>query len=177
MLPGRLTALKGHKLLVEALGLMRHTDVVAVCIGGAGRPSYTESLLALAHQRGVEDRIRLVGPCDDMPAAMMLADVVLNASIQPESFGLTVIEGQSMGRVVVAADHGGPQETVRHGETGFLFAPGNPQALAASIDGVLDMGVEARLALGQVARARVGREFSTEAMQLRMLGIYAELLA
>ncbi len=176
MLPARLTTLKGHKLLIEALARMRHTDVLAVCVGAAGRPAYMQSLLALARQGGVEDRLRLVGTCDDMPAAMMLADVVVNASVQPESFGLTIIEGQAMGRVVVAAGHGGSLETVRPGETGFLFPPGDAPALAAMLDQALDMPALVRIAFGQVARAEAVREFSIEAMQLRMLALYAELL-
>jgi glycosyltransferase involved in cell wall biosynthesis len=176
MLPARLTTLKGHKLLIEALAQMRHADALAVCVGATGRPAYMQSLLALARQRGVEDRLRLVGPCDDMPAAMMLADVVVNASLQPESFGLTIIEGQAMGRVVVAAGHGGALETVRDGETGFLFPPGDAPALAAMLDHALDMPPEARIAFGQAARAETVRHFSIEAMQLRMLTVYAELL-
>ncbi|WP_297370515.1 glycosyltransferase family 4 protein [Acidocella sp.] len=176
MLPARLTTLKGHKLLIEALAQMRHADALAVCVGATGRPAYMQSLLALARQRGVEDRLRLVGPCDDMPAAMMLADVVVNASLQPESFGLTIIEGQAMGRVVVAAGHGGALETVRDGETGFLFPPGDAPALATMLDHALDMPPEARIAFGQAARAETARNFSVEAMQLRMLTVYAELL-
>jgi glycosyltransferase involved in cell wall biosynthesis len=47
-----------------------------------------------------------------MPAAMMLADIVVNASTDPEAFGRTIIEAQAMGRIVIAADHGGARETI-----------------------------------------------------------------
>ena len=63
-------------------------------------------MIARAEALGLADRLRLVGHCDDMPAALMLADVVANPSIEPEPFGRTVIEAQAMGRPVVVSDAG-----------------------------------------------------------------------
>ncbi len=176
MLPGRLTSLKGQKLLITALAQMRHQEALAVFVGGGGRPAYVNKLLAEARRLDVEGRLRFTGPCDDMPAAMMLADVVVNASTSPESFGLTIVEAQAMGRVVIAADHGGAKETILPNETGYLFPPGNAEALAAALDAALDMDATQRIAQGHVARAHVARHFSTQAMQMRMLDVYAELL-
>jgi glycosyltransferase involved in cell wall biosynthesis len=176
MLPGRLTSLKGQKLLIAALAQMRHQDALAVFVGGGGRQAYVNSLLSEARRLRVEDRLRFAGPCDDMPAAMMLADVVVNTSISPESFGLTIVEAQAMGRVVIAADHGGAKETIIPCETGHLFEPGNAEALASALDEALYLDAEARIAQGQVARSHVARNFSTQAMQMKMLDVYAELL-
>ena len=68
-----------------------------------------------------------------MPAALMLADVVVHASTQPEAFGRVVIEAQAMGRPVVATDHGGARETIAPGVTGWLARPSDPVSLAAAI--------------------------------------------
>ena len=73
---------------------------------------------------------------------MMLADIVVNASTDPEAFGRTIVEAQAMGRIVIAADHGGARETILANETGFLFPPGDATALAAAIDAALDMPTE-----------------------------------
>jgi len=70
-----------------------------------------------AEALGVAAQVRLPGACTDMPAALLLADVVVNASTDPEAFGRTVIEGQAMARLVLATDHGGAVETVEHGVT------------------------------------------------------------
>ena len=51
--------------------------------------------------------MRLAEKSNDMPAALMLADVVVMPSIEPEPFGRVAIEAQAMGRPVVAFDHGG----------------------------------------------------------------------
>jgi len=113
MLPGRLTGWKGQKLLIEALGRMRHKEAVVILAGAAqGREAYMRSLVSQAEGLGLAGRVRLVGNAEDMPAAMMLVDIVVNASTDPEAFGRTIIEAQAMGRVVVAADHGGARETI-----------------------------------------------------------------
>ena len=91
-----------------------------------GRARFRRELIARAEVLGIADRLRLVGHCDDMPAALMLADVVANPSIEPEPFGRTVIEAQAMGRPVVVSDAGGTAETVDHGVTGWRVHPSDP---------------------------------------------------
>jgi glycosyltransferase involved in cell wall biosynthesis len=177
MLPGRLTSWKGQSLLITALAALRHNDAVAILVGGdQGRSKYTQSLVAQAEELGVADRLRLVGHNEDMPAAMMLADIVVNASTDPEAFGRTIVEAQAMGRMVIAADHGGGRETVIDGLTGFLFAPGDYAMLARTIDQAIDFNAEERIAWGQRARAMVEENYSMTAMRNAVLGVYAELL-
>ena len=156
MLPGRLTSWKGQAVLLEAIARMERKDVCCVLVGSdQGRSKYTQSLLKQAAELGIADRVRLVGQCDDMPAAMLLSDVVVHASTRPEAFGRVVIEAQAMARPVVAADLGGPVETVEHGVTGWRVAPGDADALAAAVTAALALTPEERLALGARARASV----------------------
>jgi len=177
MLPGRLTSWKGQKLLISALALLRHKDAIVLLVGDdQGREVYTQNLVALAKALGVEGRVRMVGHNEDMPAAMMLADVVVNASTNPEAFGRTIVEAQAMGRMVIAADHGGARETILANETGFLFAPGDAQALAAAMDTALDMEPDARVVWGRNARAHILHNYSIGVMQRAVLDVYAELL-
>jgi glycosyltransferase involved in cell wall biosynthesis len=176
MLPGRLTGWKGQMNAITALASLRHKDAVLMLVGSdQGRERYTQSLIAHAAALGVADRLRLAGHVEDMPAAMMLADIVLNASTNPEAFGRTIVEAQAMARVVIAADHGGARETIRDGETGLLFPPGDDGALAAAIDRVLDLPLDARIAWGRHARAVVSEVYSVAAMQAAMLDVYAGL--
>lgn len=177
MLPGRLTGWKGQKLFIEALAQMRHKDTLGILVGaGQGRNKYVASLTALAERLGVTGRLRIVGHADDMPAALMLADIVVNCSTKPEAFGRTIVEAQAMGRVVVAADHGGARETIENGTSGLLVPPNDAEALAAMLDGVLDQDVSARINFGARARAHIEQNFSLRVMQDKMLAIYAELL-
>ena len=120
--------------------------------------------------------MRIVDHCDDMPAAYMLTDVVVSASTEPEAFGRILVEAQAMGRPVVASDHGGARETVIEGETGWLFPPGDVEALAATLGKVLGMRREIHSALAEKAIANVVRNFSKQGMCDKTLDVYREVL-
>jgi glycosyltransferase involved in cell wall biosynthesis len=177
MLPGRLTAWKGQQLAISALAMLQHSDALLVLVGGdQGREAYAQSLVALAESLGVSDRLRMVGHTEDMPAALMLADIVLNCSTDPEAFGRVVIEAQAMGRMVIAANHGGAAETIADRVTGRLVPPGDPAALADAIDSALMLTAEERIAWGTRARALVAENYSVSAMQYAVMRVYGELL-
>jgi glycosyltransferase involved in cell wall biosynthesis len=173
-LPGRLTSWKGQSVLLEAVARLTRKDVCCVLVGSdQGRTAYSARLMKEATALGIGDRVRLVGHCEDMPAAMMLSDVVVHASTRPEAFGRVVIEAQAMARPVIASDLGGPVETVVHGVTGWRVAPNDPQALAAALEVALAMGTEDRRALGARARASVP---TVRGMQEATLDVYEAVL-
>jgi glycosyltransferase involved in cell wall biosynthesis len=156
---------------------MKRRDAVAVLAGDdQGRHGYRAGLEALAERLGLGARVCIVGDCADMPAALMLADVVVSASIEPEAFGRVVVEAQAMGRPVVATAHGGAAETVSPGETGWLVPPGDARALAAALDHALSLDAETRMALGARARKSVLARYTTERMCAATLDVYRELL-
>ncbi len=177
MLPARLTRWKGATVLLDAVARMQRQDVCCVLVGDAqGGGRYAQSLMQQAKRLGLSDRLRMVGACDDMPAALMLADVVVSASTAPEAFGRTIVEAQAMGRMVVVTDHGGAAETVEQDATGWRVPPSDPAALAEALDYALSLPPEHREWLGQMARYAVEMRFSTAAMQEATLAVYRELL-
>ncbi len=177
LLPGRLTRWKGQTVLIDALARMKTRDVCVVLVGSAqGRTKFEHELSEHAERRGVGQRVRMVGHCDDMPAALKLADVVVNASTDPEAFGRVVIEAQAMACPVIATDHGGAVETVEHGVTGWRVAPGDAGELADALDTVLRLSDEQRAAIGAQARASVERDYTVRRMQAATIAVYQELL-
>jgi glycosyltransferase involved in cell wall biosynthesis len=175
LLPGRLSGWKGQAVLIEAVAKLGRANLCCVLVG-EGHEREERALRARAKRLGVAERLRLVGHCYDMPAALARADVVVHASTEPEAFGRVVIEAQAMRRPVIASDLGGPAETVASGKTGFLVPPGDAVALAATIDRVLALGEEEQRALGERARAAVEGGYTTAAMQAATLAVYRELL-
>ena len=75
---------------------------------GSGPAAILRELERQAESLGIADRVRIIGQVEDMPAALMLSDVVVHASTEAEAFGRVVIEAQAMGRPVIATDLGGP---------------------------------------------------------------------
>ena len=175
VLPARMTAWKGHLPLIEAVARIDR-DFFCLLVGGGGREAYRARIEQRIGELGLESRIRLTGECRDMPAAYMLADVVVSASIRPEAFGRIAVEAQAMGRPVVAFGHGGARETVRDGGTGWLVPPGDTEALGRAIHRALDLTAAERSTLARAARAHVRRNFSLADMCEATLSVYRELL-
>jgi glycosyltransferase involved in cell wall biosynthesis len=180
LLAGRLTRWKGQMLLVEAAARLKArgvSDFVVVLAGDdQGRAGYRQALEAAIAEHGLARQVRLVGHCDDMPAAYLAADVALAPSLDPEAFGRTAVEPQAMGRPVIAADHGAPRETVLAGETGWLPPPGDAPALADAMAEAIAAGGARRAAMGAAGLARARRLYSVEAMCEATLQVYARVL-
>src|SRR5690606_33580660 len=140
VMPGRLTRWKGQTVFLEALAKLGRDDICAVVLGSdQGRTAYSDELSRLVEKLGLAHVVRFVEQCRDMPAAYMLADVVVSASTDPEGFGRIVTEAQAMGKPVIATDHGGARETVLEGQTGWLVPPGDPAALAEALGRALSL--------------------------------------
>jgi glycosyltransferase involved in cell wall biosynthesis len=178
MLPGRLTAWKGHLVLLDAITHLKRDDFVVVFVGDEqGRQDYRHRLERRIERDGLGHIVRFAGPCRDMPAAYMSADVVVCASTKPEAFGRVIVEGQAMGRPVVAFDHGGAMETILGGETGLLVEPGSASALAQAIAAALDLGAERRKSMAEVAIRHIAENFTLDKMCAGTLAVYEEVLA
>jgi glycosyltransferase involved in cell wall biosynthesis len=180
VLPARLTPWKGHRQAIAAVSALARRGNVAwrlVLAGDPGRKSsYVAELKALASRERLEDRVGLVGHCEDMPAAFALADIVLAPSIEPEAFGRVAAEAGAMAKPVIASNIGGQREVVAHGETGLLTRPGDANALADALADLIARGPAGRAALGAAAQARIRRLYTVDALQQATLSVYAGLL-
>ena len=175
LLPGRLTRWKGQLVFIEAVARLQRPDVHAVILG-AGDAGYRRELEKAVASSGGSATFRIVDDCADMAAAYMVADVVVSASTQPEGFGRVIIEAQAMGRPVIATAHGGAQETITPGDTGWLVPPGDAAALAAALAQALDQDPATRLAMSRREIAHVRTHFTSSLMAARTLTVYRELL-
>ncbi|SDP03106.1 glycosyltransferase family 4 protein [Desulforhopalus singaporensis] len=175
MLPGRFTLWKGQDILIESLTLVKQKrpDFICLLIGNIEeKTGYAKKLGDKVKSHGLTEQVYFVGHCDDMPAALMLADVVVSASsTQPEAFGKVAIEAMAMGRAVIATAHGGSLETVIDGQTGWLIPPMNAVAMAdAIIDALSDR--KKREEFGRKGRQRVLEKFTARQMCEKTVELY-----
>ncbi|MGB0920005.1 MAG: glycosyltransferase family 4 protein [Alphaproteobacteria bacterium] len=181
LLPGRLTRWKGQRQAIEAAAIVRDKlgegRFILVMVGDdQGRTEYRAELEKLIKKNNLEGWVRLRGHVSDMPAAYKIADVVLCASEKAEAFGRVPVEGQAMGALVVATDHGGARETVVANETGFLVKPNDINAMAEGLIKALTLPEEERQRRAHQASDRVRDLYSVETMCLKTLNVYKELL-
>lgn len=177
MLPGRLTRLKGQLIFIESLLAVTHNNYQAVMVGDVeDNPGYTAELLDYIEKKNLQDKVSLVGHCSDMPAAFLLADIVLStSSLEPEAFGRTTVEAMAMEKPVIATAHGGSLETVVPGENGWLVKPSDTMSLAKAIDAALAMDRSQLKQFGQNGRQRVTKNFTAQAMCEQTLNFYSDL--
>jgi glycosyltransferase involved in cell wall biosynthesis len=177
MLPARITRWKGHLEFLEALRLLNRKDIFAVIVGpDQGRKKFRAEVDQAIIDKGLAKQIRIVGNCTDMPAAYMLSNIVVSASIEPEGFGRIPIEGQAMGRPVIATNHGGAAETVIHGETGWLVAHDKPTEMAQAMAIILSLNEHDRAVLATRGMHHVASHFTKDLMCDKTLDVYAEML-
>ncbi len=176
MLPGRLTRWKGGLDFIAAIATLGRRDICCVLVGFEQRPGFRRELEAAIRENGLPGIFRIVEECRDMPAAYMLADVVVSASRDPEGFGRIIVEAQAMGRPVVATDHGGARETVVPGVTGWLVPPRDPAALTAAIGEALGLAAHERRQLAERSIAHIAARYTSEEMCAGTIRVYEELL-
>ena len=88
MLPGRLTRWKGQTVMIDALAILGRNDIRCLFVGSdAGHQGFRRRLEKRIAQRGLASIVHIADHCRDMPAAYMLADVAVSASLDPEAFG------------------------------------------------------------------------------------------
>ena len=177
MLPARPTAWKGHKILLDAVAKMGRFDISVVLLGIAHEySSYYELMQRHVARLGIESLVRFAQKSNDMPASLMLADVVVMPSIEPEPFGRVALEAQAMGRPIVAFAHGGAVESIIDRQTGYLAEPNDVDSLVKALEEALSLGPRQRKKWAQTARAHVTTHFTTKHMCDETLALYDKLL-
>jgi PEP-CTERM/exosortase A-associated glycosyltransferase len=135
---GSFYAYEGLDLLLAALPMMlRQRPELRVLLVGGGPQE--EALRAQAQALGLAERVVFAGrvPHAEVSRYYDLVDLLVYARHSMRLTELVTplkpLEAMAQGHLFVASDVGGHRELVRHGETGFLFKAGSPEALAASV--------------------------------------------
>jgi len=177
----RLDPWKGVESFLEAAAIaaLREPTTVFVVVGGPiiGQESYEVTLHRKARDLGIAERVRFTSwryKPDDMPAVHRALDILVLASIEPEPFGLVVLEAMSTGKPVIDPAHGGPLEIIEDGRSGDLVPPGDTVAMADAIVALVQDPAR-RARVGALARERVMAHYSATQYVAGVEAIYREL--
>ncbi len=171
---GRLEWEKGPDLVVKAMPRVL-TDFPNAKLILAGKGSYTDQLITMIQELGLEDSVQLAGFISDETRDELyaVADVAVFPS-RYEPFGIVALEAMAAGAAVVVSDVGGLSEVVEHGLTGLRVAP-TPEAHA---DAILDILHHPHLAAERARRAQqvVSSQYSWETIADQVLAVYEDML-
>lgn len=172
MLPARFTEWKGHEFLIEALTKVK-SEFCCILVGSDhGHNQFRERIESKIIESKLDGKVKMVGLCQDMPAAYAISNVVISSSIRPEAFGRISIETQSFGKIIIATKIGGSLETIIDEKTGFLVFPGDSEKLAELIDKVLNLSESEATQIGKAARENVEENFSCKKMCEKTIEVY-----
>ena len=123
--------------------------------------------------------VHFIGAVDDNDKVALLglaSGFVFPATQRSEAFGLALLEGAIAGLPLVSTELGtGTSYINRHGETGLVVAPNDPEALAAAMSTITNMP-ELALRYGRAARKRYEDLFTTVEMGKAYHRLYEDLL-
>tara|TARA_B100001559_G_C16317858_1_gene537353 strand:- start:78 stop:836 length:759 start_codon:yes stop_codon:yes gene_type:complete len=181
LLPGRLTSWKGQEMFVESLNKVNielgHQAFYAVILGSdQGRDIYKKKLIRLVEQYRLNNQVKFIDHCKNMPLAYKISDLVVSSSIEPEAFGRVSVEAQSMQKPIIASNIGGSNETIINDKTGFLFEAGNSESLSKKIIEVLNLEESTLKSMGIEGRKNVIKKFNIEKMCFSTYSEYKKLI-
>ena len=169
LMPGRLTYWKGQRIFIEAIKILKDKNDVpsfeAIILGSEqGRNVYKKQLLGLVQQYNLNNIIKFIDICDEMPIAYKIANLVCSTSIEPEAFGRVAVESQAMEVPILASNIGGSKETIIDNKTGFFFESGNPKDLAEKISMIMQKEYNSLKFMGLEGRKNVLKKFDVDKM-------------
>lgn len=171
---GRLTVMKGHRYLIDAVPslLQRFPDLVVVVIGDG---HLRHALEHQAEQLGVTHAVRFVGHRADARGLLDAADVFVLPS-RHEGMPLAALEAMDAGLPVVGTRVVGTSEAVADGVSGRLVPPGCPAALAGAIEELLSKPA-LRQQMAAAGRLRYEQLFTATRMARHTAAVYDDVLA
>jgi glycosyltransferase involved in cell wall biosynthesis len=166
---GELRELKGVDVFIEALALLEQEKRPARgIIVGPSTPDNARRYRELANSKVTRQRVAFMPPMPVREAFALARSVVVPS--RAESLPYLVLEAAAAGMPLIATDVGGIPE-IFEGDVGRLVAPGDPEALAASMRAALAVP-ERMAAEALLRRERVKEKFSLAATSGRIEDIY-----
>jgi len=163
LLPGRLSPVKGVENLLQWLKCSQ-SNVRLLLTANPNESKYSQKINKTLVENGLVEKVVWLGVVRNMPDLYASVDLVVSTNKKPESFGRTVLEALSVGKPVVAYDHGGVSEVMNQ-----LY----PQGLVPN-NHVTDLSDKISQFLQQAPIVKPHNSFKNETMFDQTLALYDE---
>jgi glycosyltransferase involved in cell wall biosynthesis len=165
---GRLDAMKGYDVLIQAIAQVE--DVQVVLLGEGEQRIFLEQL---AEALGVCDRVKFLGWVDRPQAYLPSFDAIVMPS-RSEGFPLAMVEAMLAARPVIATRVGSMPEAIIDGQTGMLIEKDDVLGLAQALQTLRD-DASLRTRLGQQAYQQARTHFTVESMTLKYIALWQQV--
>jgi glycogen(starch) synthase len=170
---GRLDSVKGLDHLLSAWKRLQSSLRAGAKLWLVGDGPERQAVEEMVQREGLKDSVCLWGSIQDMERLKSLYSGARALVLPSRSEGLpnVLTEAGACGTICIGSRVGGIPEVIVDGETGFLFPPGDVEALARAIQHVLEMSEGERRRMAEQARQRIGEHFT----QARVVEQYIEV--
>jgi colanic acid/amylovoran biosynthesis glycosyltransferase len=173
----RLDPRKGHAVLLEAMDALkasRNCPIVELIGDGPCR----QELELEVQRRGLQDRVRFAGWQSEAAVKEMLDRCrFLVLPSLAEGLPVSIMEAFARARPVVASTIAGIPELVEDNRNGLLVRPGDPEALATAISGLLAKSANELFAMGMAGREAVENRHQSAQNATKLVRLWRGLAA
>ncbi len=176
LFPGRLTSWKGQIEFLEVLKKIERNDVFCYFVGDNKNTSYSQKLFKSIKNYNLENKCKILGNIDDMKVMYSISNIVVNGSQYPEGFGRVIAEAMSMGKPVIAYNHGAAPELLEIYNDKFKIPLNDCPKMIESINEILNMTEDSKKELALKSYEFVKKNFTIEDMISKTFNLYQNLL-
>jgi len=175
---GNIRVWKGQEIIVRAMSELveKHSNIRCLLVGASSLTDapYKGKLISICKDLDIEDNVIFTGFQNNPIDYMNLMDIVVHTSVEPEPFGIVLLEAMFLAKPLISTTIGGPAEIVVNGESGLLVEPGKPELLAEAVDKLLSNPIYAK-EIGQHGNRRLHEEFTIQENAEKTMIIYDEV--
>ena len=171
---GRLEVWKGQQVLVDAAEIIVK-KIPEIKFQFVGYGENMDNIVNQVKTKNLEKYFDFTGHISNVKDYMEKCTVVVHTSIEPEPFGMVIIEAMALEKPVIATNIGGPLEIIENNKDGFLIPPSQPRFLAENILKLVE-NKELRESIGKNARQKVINKFNVRNYVKEIEKIYDEII-
>jgi glycosyltransferase involved in cell wall biosynthesis len=176
---GRIVPWKGQLeftyAALQAIKVNQKIKVVIVGDESDGLEDYFNKIKDVIHRSGYQDHFILTGYKEDVEELFAAMDIVVHASIEPEPFGMVVIEAMAASKPVIATNAGGPSEIINSMVEGILVPPGDIKEMTAAILELVNDSAK-RESMGRRGHAKVRTQYTNQIISSKIEKVYQDLM-
>ena len=131
---------KGLEILLEAISILKkkNIEVRLRAVGPFETPEYEKSIQEICDKFSLNEVIDWTGFCSDVNSEFSNMDIFILPSMFGEGMPMVILEAMAMGVPVIASDVEGIPQVLNQAESGLIVPPNDSQALAGSIEDLID---------------------------------------
>jgi len=174
---GNVKVWKGQEVVVDAMLQLATTqpDLHCFIVGSISDNDYYDRLKNKLSGTEAESKVHFVGYQNNVADFLNVFDIFIHASVEPEPFGIVILEAMALSKPVIVSNIGAPKEIILDKISGLLFESGDASSLFNAIQ-YLMQDEQVRSSMGEQGRKRLHDNFTSQINIDKISKLYNKVL-